>query len=292
MSQDALSAASAQEQLLELHGALRDARTVGELLARACALVRRECGFSRSVILGISGEHLTADGIDPLEDPASDLLRRTVLASPIPLRGWNEESVLLRGEAQRARRTEARSVVAEALRLKRYVLAPLVPESAPVALLVVDRTDPVDEAAAAEVRRFAAMTAIALEQAVLRARMGEITAELRFLSGSVLGLVGEMADTPIAIPSQGRHGPVFSALAPNAAPGLRDPGGDELLTPREHEVAQLLTQGRSNRQIAEELHLSPDTVKGNVAAIMRKLDASNRAAAAARYIAATRPEGG
>jgi DNA-binding NarL/FixJ family response regulator len=52
-------------------------------------------------------------------------------------------------------------------------------------------------------------------------------------------------------------------------------------TPRETQVAAMLREGRSNREIAAELVVSPDTVKHHVGRVLRKLGASNRADAAA-----------
>ncbi|EHN10659.1 Putative two-component system regulator [Patulibacter medicamentivorans] len=273
--------------LLAAHRDLRSCPLVGELLARACALACEHCGFTRAMVLTVRGDYLTADGVDLLENPASDLLRRSVLVNPIPLRGWNEESALLRGGGRQGR-SAPRSVVAEALSLHHYALGVIAPEDgSALAILVTDR--PAGDVVAedrANVEAFAQITAIALEQVVLRARMQELTSELRFLSGSVLGLVGEMTETPVSIPSHGRHGPIFARFGDSAA---RPTGGEvaKLLSPREHEIAQLLTRGRSNREIAEVLHLSPDSVKGNVARILRKLDAANRAEAVAKYLTAS-----
>ena len=53
------------------------------------------------------------------------------------------------------------------------------------------------------------------------------------------------------------------------------------LTPREREVLALLTEGLSNRQVAERLVVSEHTVHRHVTNILRKLGAPTRAAAAA-----------
>lgn len=52
------------------------------------------------------------------------------------------------------------------------------------------------------------------------------------------------------------------------------------LTPREREVLQLVTEGRTNREIAAELKISPGTVKNHVEHIIAKLDVSDRTQAA------------
>ncbi len=52
-----------------------------------------------------------------------------------------------------------------------------------------------------------------------------------------------------------------------------------LLTHREHDVLRLIAEGRSNREIAEALFISPRTVGTHVTAILSKLDVSSRTAA-------------
>ena len=49
------------------------------------------------------------------------------------------------------------------------------------------------------------------------------------------------------------------------------------LSEREREVLGLLASGKTNREVAAELYVSPGTVKAHVAAIYRKLGAHNRA---------------
>src|SRR4051794_19412871 len=58
----------------------------------------------------------------------------------------------------------------------------------------------------------------------------------------------------------------------------------EHLTPRELDVLRLLTQGLTNRQIAERLYLSVGTVKLHVERILAKLDVTDRTQAAARAV--------
>ncbi len=48
------------------------------------------------------------------------------------------------------------------------------------------------------------------------------------------------------------------------------------LTAREEEVLVTVARGRTNNEIADELHITPSTVKAHVAGLMRKLGARNR----------------
>jgi len=59
-------------------------------------------------------------------------------------------------------------------------------------------------------------------------------------------------------------------------------GGVDGLTARERQVADLVTAGRTNRQIADELVLSVKTVETHLARIFAKLEVSSRTALAAK----------
>jgi DNA-binding NarL/FixJ family response regulator len=57
---------------------------------------------------------------------------------------------------------------------------------------------------------------------------------------------------------------------------------DAILTAREREIAGLIADGLSNKQIARELHIELPTVKNHVHRILGKLEVSRRGEAAAR----------
>jgi DNA-binding CsgD family transcriptional regulator len=61
------------------------------------------------------------------------------------------------------------------------------------------------------------------------------------------------------------------------APAESQRGADSKLTAREREVVRLLTLGSTTRQIAADLHLSPDTVRSHVRNSMAKTGAHTRA---------------
>ncbi|MCV0424898.1 MAG: helix-turn-helix transcriptional regulator [Roseibium sp.] len=105
---------------------------------------------------------------------------------------------------------------------------------------------------------------------------------------------------------------VIAALAPLASPGARvkidldasrvigaplvtvversSPGELFLpLTPRQKEVAGLMVEGCSNRQIADKLSISIATVKDHVHAILERLDLPTRSAVMAAAHSVTEP---
>jgi DNA-binding NarL/FixJ family response regulator len=69
------------------------------------------------------------------------------------------------------------------------------------------------------------------------------------------------------------------ALLPSRA--AREPGDGFGLTARERDVLPLVAAGRSNRQIADALHISPKTASVHVSNILAKLGVATRGEAAA-----------
>jgi PAS domain S-box-containing protein len=66
---------------------------------------------------------------------------------------------------------------------------------------------------------------------------------------------------------------VFGLLEGHPEPPIAPPPH---LTPRQVEVLRLLEQGRSTKQIAAELHLSPETVRNHVRRLFRALGVNTR----------------
>ena len=73
--------------------------------------------------------------------------------------------------------------------------------------------------------------------------------------------------------------PAISVEPASSASSIANP-----LTPRETEVLGHLASGKTNRQIAQELHLSLSTVKRHLERIISKLEVSDRTQAAVRAI--------
>lgn len=102
--------------------------------------------------------------------------------------------------------------------------------------------------------------------------------ELLRLAHAVAGHLGArpLADATALLAQRAR----LTLFRP-AAPPTADPAEALGLTSRERDVLRLVAAGRSNRQIAEELFISPKTASVHVSNILAKLDVSGRGEAAA-----------
>ncbi|CRM58742.1 LuxR C-terminal-related transcriptional regulator [Pseudomonas sp. 24 R 17] len=76
-----------------------------------------------------------------------------------------------------------------------------------------------------------------------------------------------------------RKGEVLVKFAPS---GLL-PLDTHTLTARQHDVLRLIAQGKTNKEIAKALDISPFTVRIHVSSLLRALDVPSRAAAAVKY---------
>jgi DNA-binding NarL/FixJ family response regulator len=70
------------------------------------------------------------------------------------------------------------------------------------------------------------------------------------------------------------------ALSPDASYELAEHAMDDALTPGEVEILKLIAAGNGNKQIAAQLALTEETVKGRVKNILSKLNANDRTHAA------------
>ena len=261
---------------------LSGAPTVGALLARGTQVAVAEQGFDRGVIATVEHHVLGGHHSDALHDEASDRLRRRLRATPVPIEPFSAEGEMLRrGARGDTALRDAPSPLASHLGLEHHVLGLIAPRGRPLGLLVLDRAYPdvsdVDWAVAAA---YASMLAVALENVIMHARVAELSAELRNLTANTQALLGEYLTAEIAWPqnrNSGRGFPAVTAASDDGSQRLR-----RVLTEREAEVAARLVLGRSNKEIADEVFLSTETVKGHVGRIFRKLGASNRVEASAR----------
>jgi DNA-binding NarL/FixJ family response regulator len=107
----------------------------------------------------------------------------------------------------------------------------------------------------------------------------------------------ELIRQPIALFAQlGAHPAIAHAIHRLRALGVRDPAplgcasaappgaGPQDLSTREREVLRLLAAGRTDREIAQTLFISPRTASKHVGAILAKLAVASRAEAAVRAV--------
>ena len=263
--------------------ALRQARAVDVLLASASAQACALCSFDRAIILAVEEGALSARTVGPIGHQPSEELRRLALTRPLTLQPGTPEAEALRRVAVTPIDASRPGVLAEALHLQRAVVAPIVPEDQPLALLVLDRAeDDVGDRDVAAVERFCLHLEGAVESVVLRARLAEMRSELQHLTVSANAMAREASTSPVMLNADHGQGPTFATSGVHFVP--RQPISD-LLSSRERDIAALLVTGKSNREIAAELHLSPETVKSYVAKLLRKLGAANRVEAVTRYMA-------
>jgi DNA-binding NarL/FixJ family response regulator len=107
------------------------------------------------------------------------------------------------------------------------------------------------------------------------AEASEVQAALRSVARGLVVLDGALA--PLL---RARIG--VAGAPPESAEPAGPPAGPDALTPRELEVLALLSEGHTNRAIAEQLGISEHTAKFHVNAILSKLGAETRTEAVVR----------
>jgi DNA-binding CsgD family transcriptional regulator len=112
-------------------------------------------------------------------------------------------------------------------------------------------------------------------------------------NGVVIGAGGERFECEISGVRLTRGGHIVGVFGQVPQWSARDEAREPHphLTPRQSEVLHLLEHGRSTAQIAEELHLSQETVRNHVRHLLRALGVNSRleAVAVARRLHAEQP---
>jgi len=99
---------------------------------------------------------------------------------------------------------------------------------------------------------------------------------LAFGATACLSKETQARDVLSAIHLASRGLQVLRRTAPSAAADAPPQTGPELLTPREAAVLELLQTGRSNGEIAAQLHIGVETVRTHARSIYRKLGVRSR----------------
>lgn len=187
---------------------------VGEMFATAARLVLEVSDLPRAIVLTVRGDELSARDCDALDDPESDQLRRQVLAAPIDLPPATREGrmVLLGYESDGL--ASVRSVFEAVPGFGHVAVGPVAPEGRALAFVVADRYDrPADAVDRGVVSTIAIVLGLALERLALRARVAEVSGELRNLAVSSQALMSEVLGSPLSVPEDDGGRLVFHALS-------------------------------------------------------------------------------
>ncbi|WP_273735363.1 LuxR C-terminal-related transcriptional regulator [Mycolicibacterium septicum] len=284
------------EQRVQLAGGVRDAlaalrnATSSVALAQRAPVEARRIGFRRALFSGIENGtwvSRTAFAVDDA-DFAEELVE-VGRANPRTLNGPLLESEMVRrctpvmvADAQSNPRVHAELV--RYADTTSYVAAPVLAWGVPVAMVHADRDkDRVDEFDRYMLGVYAEGLGLAIERTQLMERMQAV----RKASSDYLTNVTAIADE-FSLGGLGGPGPVSLGLDGVPERGLAPAGlhieeHGERLTPREWDVLRNLASGKTNAQIATGLFVTEGTVKSHVKHILRKLGATNRTEAVARY---------
>jgi len=284
-----MSPAQARVDVVEAAHRVREVHRGLARLVRLCSPWRivavapreacRACGVDRAMLSHISDGTLRFAGASYDRDPqvAADFIRlaraaRLRLADGAPeLEAATRQMPILVDDAQH--RSGLMRLLVATSRTPAYVVAPIVQNGVTIGLLHGDRFDPegrpLDELDCELLWLFATGLGWAMEQAIAESRPAPRPApepsSRAILDHALAELTGGASPVP-----------AYAALSPLGT-----------LTTREREVLAFLADGASNAAIADALVISEATVKSHVRHILRKLAASNRTEAVARYHALT-----
>lgn len=206
------------------------------------------------------------------------------------------EYPLIEGEIMRRRRAQLvvvanedptdRYAFADILGWREYVAAPIVLDGSVIGFLHADRLQSqrhLDDADASSLSAFSLCLGVVYDRAVLRQRLRVQRHELREIASWAGARTGELDIQAATL----HEDPLGTDQEATRAPDLGSNALRDLLTRRELEVLKLLVSGETNAGIARSLVLSEGTAKFHVKNILRKLHATNRADATARYLRLT-----
>ncbi len=281
---DYVRRSDALERVSDAIRRLDEIASTDAILTRAAAELGVGSEFERVLISEVADNRIVPLTIWAGDDQtAADAAVGQLAKAPIRL-----EYPLLEYEVARGHGTEVVSVASAGARtpasLRRslgwdsYVVAALAVGGETIGLLHADAAASaraVDELDAEVATRYAEGLSGVLERAVLRHTLELHRAELSAAVQWMSNRLSRLEDAPGTV-----------------APRLGDTRQVQTLTRRELEVLRLLARGNTNRAIAQALVIREGTVKYHVKNILRKLAATSRADAVARFVRAGATEPG
>jgi DNA-binding CsgD family transcriptional regulator len=275
--------ADALERAREAVRRVGDMTSAEGLLARAASELGSSSDFDRVLLSELDDGRLLPVALWSRTDPANaetvlTRLREEPIRLEYPLLEYEvarDRAPRLVDVAQAATRTP-RSLAAR-LGWSNYAVAALSAGADVIGLLHADRGGPapaLDGVDLEVVTTYAEGLSGAFERAVLRHTLTLHRAELASAVQWMGSRVEHLSELAGVAGGSSRAGPSFSAEAHLV----------DSLTPRELEVLRLLARGLTNLAIANALVVREGTVKYHVKNILRKLGATSRADAVARFV--------
>lgn len=267
---------------------LRGIDEVAKIVDRAPRELVESCGFDRAVLFRVHEGRMMMEAAY-FGDDAEGAEKMIAFAQSVapPLDHMLLETQMIRRHAPeivRDARNDPRvnRPIIDFSLTHSYVAAPVMPTGRVIGFLHADRLysgRTVDELDRDTVWAFAEGFGYAFERTVLMERMRRQHADVRAALATAEQAAQALQDADLELrkvepaersPASRRLAEVESRV-------------HEMLTRREAEVLRLMADGRTNQQIADELVITPGTVKSHVKRVLRKLHASNRAEAASIY---------
>jgi DNA-binding CsgD family transcriptional regulator len=286
---------TAYERMRQAVSSLTQLGPASEIIDRCPAAAALAADLDRVVLSRIENGTLIVERVHTEAGHGNgdgEALRHPVVRLAYPLL---ECEVLRRREARLVADIDhsqpARYAFLETLGWQDYVAAPILVDGASVGFLHGDRAPGrrrLSQPDADALEHFGAEFALVFERAVLRRRLRDQRREIRRIAAWAEARSGELSDGEIALSGGRTEEQDRRAGAPEL---LTEDGLATHLTPREIDVLRLMAEGRRNGDIARQLFVSEGTVKFHVKNVLRKMQASNRADASARYLRMTLNDG-
>lgn len=279
------------EQVRRALTELRAAPTAATVMDRAVKVLCTECGFDRAFLFRVENAEMVIDSVYFAENPewAQEFYDLASIERP-QLTHQLLETEMIRRRAPviiRNAATDPRTFKPLVLPVKTtsYVAAPVMPNEKIIGFLHADcyfQGREVDEIDRDTLWSFAEGFGFAVDRAVLIERLRAQRGEVRRLVSATNTVLNDLCDTDLRMT---RTTAATASVSSFAASALLAPESrmGTLLTRREAEVIALMAEGATNSAIARSLVISQSTVKSHVKHLMRKLRATNRAEAVARY---------
>jgi DNA-binding CsgD family transcriptional regulator len=279
-------------------GRVRALDSSAEMSRRAPAELREACGFTRVMISSARGSRWMPDTLrrsDHADPDSTEFARFTQDDNEIPLARLMPETEMVRHRVPvivPEVGSHAYQPLMAVTQSTSYVAAPIVTTRRVIGFFHADRfgqSNNVTQGDLDSIALFAAEFGVLFERAALgdRVRQQRATWTVTLLA-AIEGLQAQTVALrppalPIAVPDESQRPAEIGT-----ATGVHG----QALTERERQVVNLLASGATNRLIAQELVLSVDTVKTHVKNVMKKLHATSRADAVAKYLQLRRRQGG